>query len=221
MYLVGITAYLSIFISATRTLFALFTIIFMGVFSKTIKDAIRWAMMVLLIVLLMFALIKFEVISMDYLKYSAWGRVSQLAMFFEGRGGEIDTFGERLGTLEVLKEKISQSMILGYGFSTTSLTCVDNDWGAANTILVLGLVGLLLYILLFVSYFKMILSALGKTRRENRELLRVLLVSFIGMLGIYCFTWDFFTPLSDRKIAFMMVFFGISEILSGSADQSN
>jgi O-antigen ligase len=158
---------------------------------------------------------------MDYLKYSAWGRVSQLAMFFEGRGEEIDTFGERLGTLEVMKEKISQSMILGYGFSTTSLACVDNDWGAANTILVLGLVGLLLYFLLFISYFKMILSALSKTRRENRELLKVLFVSFIGILGAYCFTWDFFTPLYEHKIAFVMVFFGISEILSKSAEQSN
>ncbi|MDP2923558.1 MAG: hypothetical protein Q8O30_07580 [Candidatus Omnitrophota bacterium] len=216
IYLVVITAFLSMFISATRVLFVIFTIIFIGVFSRRIKDAVQITAVVLLILLLVFVLIKFGVISEEYLKESAWGRISQVFMFFEGKGSQIDTFGGRLLQLRVLQDKISQNMILGYGFSSVSAAYYDNDWGFFNTILVLGVIGFLLYIFLFISYFKMILSTLRRMGQENihRESLRVLLIGFIAMLVGYFFTWDFFTPFYAYKSAFIMIFFGISEILA-------
>jgi hypothetical protein len=221
IYLVIITAFLSIIISATRILFAIFTIVFIGAFSRRIKDIAQITTAILLIFLLMFALIKFNAISEEYLRNSAWGRISQVFMFFEGKGSEIDTFGSRLEQSETLLDKISQSIFLGYGFSTTSADYYNNNWGFYNTLLVLGLFGLLLYIYLFISYFKMILSALRRMRQENihRESIRILLVSFITMLAAYCFTWDFFTPFHCYKIAFVMIFFGISEILCTLAEE--
>ena len=214
IYLVVITAFLSIFISATRVLFVIFTIIFVGAFSRKMKDAVRITAVILVIFLLMFALIKFGVISEEYLKYSAWGRISQVFMLFGGGGSQIDTFSSRLEQLNMLYGKISQNMILGYGFSTASAANYDNDLGFINTILVLGVVGFLLYIFLFISYFKMIFSTLKRIRKEDvhRDFLRLLLVSFIAMLVAYCFSWDFFTPFYAYKIAFIMIFFGISEI---------
>jgi hypothetical protein len=169
--------------------------------------------------IILFAAVKFGVFSQEYLTESVWGRISQVFNFLGGNSRDIDTYMQRRVQLEFLLGKVSQEVFFGYGFSDVSLNYYDTDLGFINTILMFGIFGFSLFLLLFFSYFKMMLSALSKTfsNKDSRDAIRVLIVSFLGILIFYCTTFDFFSFYQADRVAFVMIFLVISGIFAREA----
>jgi hypothetical protein len=213
-YIIAAGIFLSIFISASRALFGLYLFITVGTFFRKIKDLPKNMSWLLLVVIILLVLIKLEVFSEEYLKESIWGRVSQVFDIFKGKGKEIDTVGSRLIGFKEMLKVVKKEPILGYGFSETSRMYYDNDLGFVNTILMFGVVGLILFICLYVSYIKMMLFTLRVLGQDDalRECIRVSLVTFLAFLIGYCFTIDLFTPFYFQYVALITIFFAISNI---------
>jgi hypothetical protein len=222
LYLIIAVCFLSIFLSSTRSWFGFFSLIFIGVYANRLKRIGKILLFSAFILLLLFMLIKFGAFSEEYLRNSVWARLSQVFNFIAGRGGDIDTFVSRKEQLSILIPKIEQSILFGYGFSDISLQYYNSNWGFLNTVLMFGVAGLSLFIFLFTSYFKMMLSTLKKLVPNDpmRASLRVFIVSFLAMLGLYSLTWDFFSLFNPAIVAYMMTFFGISEIISREASKT-
>ena len=212
-YLISAVSFFSVFISATRTWFGIFLFITIGVFFRKIRNLSKIFILSLLIIIIAFSLVKLGAVHWKYLEYSSWGRISQIFYFLNGEEKKIDTFTNRLPTLRQLLVKIEKKPIIGYGFSDFSRENYDNEWGFFNTILMFGVIGFLLFVFLFISYFRTMFSALHRLRKGKplKDALKVLLVSFCGILVGYCFTWDFFSFVYPYIVVFMMVFLGISE----------
>jgi len=220
VFFVATSWFFGVFLSATRSFFGFFLFIWLGVYSRKIKQLPKIVGLVVLILIILFSLIKLGVFSEEYLRSSLWARLSQVFDFISGKGAQIDTVANRFEQLKIMLPKISESLLFGYGFSDISNTYYNNNWGFFNTILMFGLVGFLFFIFLFISYFKMMLSALRKLAPNSvfREPLRVLIVSFCAILSIYFFNLDLFSLTESYKAVFITVFFAISEVSVRLAD---
>jgi O-antigen ligase len=206
----GISALIA-FLSATRVWFGIFLFITAGVFLKKIKYLSKMLVPVLLILVILFSLMKSAILTKDYLTHSTWGRVSQIFDLGSGKCENIDTLASRLDDVPTLLNAIRSNPFFGYGFSDISYKCYDSDIGFLNTIMMFGIIGFCFFVYLYISYFKMMFSALNKPN-SSKEFPLVLLTTFCAMLIAYFLTWDFFSLYHAAKVSFLMVFFGLSEI---------
>lgn len=216
LVLVMIASCLSVFLSATRIIFVLFLVVGAGIYFRKLKDLSKLFMFCILTALIILLLIKFGVFSVEYLQYSAWGRIAEIFKFIGGEGAAITTYDSRLGMLETTWRYFIREPIFGYGFSEFMIDHWLGHWGFYCTLYELGICGLGFFIIIFVKYFRMLIAKIRLTEdRPLRESLEVLLMAFIGMLVLYGSTWNFFSPIHADRILFLMVFFGISEIFVG------
>ena len=214
--------FLSIFVSATRVWFALFLFIAICVYFGKMHNLPKIFITIAIAAILLFSAIKFGLISEEYLRESAWGRISQGFYFISGRPEAIDTYVSRLDQLKPLTAKIYENPFFGHGFSDVSYISFDCDWGFFNTFLMFGIFGFSLFVFLFFRYLQLAYHTLKVFPRNDpfRDSFKVLLISFWSMLIGYFVTQDFFTPYYPNRVAFIMLFFGISEIFMRSPEKS-
>jgi hypothetical protein len=212
--LLAVISFLIVFISATRYLFGMFLVILIFTNIKMKRSLINMSIILLISLLIISALVRFEVFSGEYVRFSAWGRVSQIFNFFGGKPEEIDTVVTRLEDLKEIAENIKGSPLVGYGFSDLTREYYNNNLGFVNTILMFGICGFLLFLFLIISYIKMMTNAIKNLSSDSkiRDSLPVLLVTFSAILLAYSLTMDFFSLFYPYMVMFMMIFFGISEI---------
>jgi hypothetical protein len=205
---------LSAILSATRSWFGIFLFILISIYYKQIAKMWKMGLLIMLTIFILFSLVRLGVFSKEYLKESLWGRLSQVFIFASGKGGQIDSYESRQIQSGKIFDVIKEQLFFGYGFSDISVRYHNNNLGFLNTILISGIFGQAIIIFLAYSYFKMIFSALKKIPPNSsyRPALRVLPISFSGILIFYFIDWDFFSFLYFEKVAFMMVFFGMSEV---------
>lgn len=203
------------FISGSRVWLVIFLAVILGTYRKAVRERAKVSLIVITCVALIVFLMWHQAVSREYLVDSAWERFAELGHFFKGTPQQINTLDPRLTDAQSLLGLIAEKPMLGYGLSDISRYIYDSDLGLINTILVFGITGFILFLILIVSYIKRMCFCLRQTEdRQARRVLEVLLVTFYAILLAYSTTWDFFSFNSERPIAFMMVFFGISEVLS-------
>jgi len=214
LYAIIASCFLSVFLSASRIWFVLFSFVGFWVYGKRLKDLPRLAKLVTSALMLLFFLIMLGVISLEHLQYSSWGRISELGQFFGGNAAEITTLGSRLVRLERTWSYFVQSPVFGYGFSEFMLDNWEGHWGFFSTLYELGIVGLVLVLIIIVRYLNTMITAMRRVKSGPlKESLSVLYGGFLGMLLLYATNWNPFSPIHIIRITFLMVFFAISEIL--------
>lgn len=213
--IVALVCFLSVFLSATRFAFGIFLLVALLVYSRKLKELPKIILFIAEGIIVLMLLVRLGVFSETYLKNSLWARVSQVFDLASGKGAQIDTLSSRLDQLQNMIKGIEGSPLWGYGFSDQSLQYLNNNWGFPNTIIMFGLFGMFLFIFLFKSYMKIIISASRKRylAPDVKAALKVLLATFLGMLLGYFTTWDFFSLFYPYVVVFDMVFFGLSEVL--------
>jgi len=216
LYAVVGLSYFSAFISATRLFFVLFTITGVGIYFSKTKDIHKLVLIVLIVLITVVSLLKFEVLDIGYLTDNVWGRLAfGVGSFIQGRGGQVETYASRLEKLRIMQPYIRQNLLFGLGFSESAMENFEGHWGFYTTLYFFGICGQILFILLIVAYFKMILSRRRLSPDSNiNNFSRVLTAGFIGMLILYVTNWNFFSLVYASRVMFLMIFFGISEILT-------
>jgi len=213
-YIISIICFLVAIIAATRFLFGIFFFMAVMIYGRKLKEMPKIVILAAGAVILLLFLIKIGIFSSHYLKYSLWARVSQIFDFAAGKGAEIDTVVSRLDQLKYMIDAISKKPFFGYGFTEEALLHVNNNWGFQNTLVMFGFFGFFLFIWLFKAYFRLITVANRRPYAisEAKAALKILLVTFFGMLLGYFTTWDFFSLFYPSVVVFNMVFFSLSEV---------
>jgi hypothetical protein len=219
LHVIAGVSFLSVHVSATRFSFVVLSIIAIGVYFRQIKNLPKILVSGLLVLIILFSLISLGVISKEQIN-SSIERISQLSSLFKGAVRDIQTLDTRINNFLPVLDKIRERIFFGYGFSDTALTYYSTDVGVPNTFLMFGVAGFMMFLFLFISYFKMLSYSRAKLDMNNiyHGSIKVLSVSFVAMLIAYFSTWDFFSLRQPEIVAFMMVFFAISEIIANSTN---
>lgn len=221
LYLIIILSFFSIFVSATRLWFVIFSFILIGYILISRKRG-KFAIAVVFIGLIFVAiLVNSGLISRSFLLDSAWGRLSQIFSIPKRGISSIDTgYSRFVIALPILLKPIKENPLIGYGFSYISEQYYDNDFGFFNTILMFGILGFFLFIYFFIRYFLMITSSLKRLNNSNpfRTSLKLMAIAWGGMLIGYFSTWDFFTFYFE-KVFFVSILIAITEFFVRQADR--
>jgi len=213
LYLVMCVSFLSVFLSATRLWFVIFSFVFIGyvlVSKKKFSSILGIASIFLVVVS---TLIYFGVLPLDFLIESSWGRLHRVLGIFKGDIYAIDTARNRLlNQLPLSIGVIKQSPFVGYGFSYITMSHYDNDLGFVNTILIFGIIGFSLLLFLLVRIFTVLIFAIkNEVLYDSDKIpLKVLTIAWISVLIGYFTTWDFFT-MSFDKVFFVSILIAFSE----------
>jgi len=213
LYLVMSVSFLSVFLSATRLWFVIFSVVLLGYILVSRKKFLSSVGIVAIFCVVLSTLLYFGVIPLDFLITSSWGRLYQVFNILRGDVYAIDTARNRLlNQLPVIVDTIRQNPFLGYGFSFTTMASYDNDFGFLNTILLFGINGFLLFLFFFFRLFATLSGATRNLSSRNpyRTMLKILIVAWLGVLIGYFTTWDFFTYYS-QKVFFISILIAISE----------
>ncbi|MBA7633807.1 hypothetical protein ES703_41378 [subsurface metagenome] len=221
LYVIMAVAFLSIFLSATRLWFVIFSFIFTGYIFVSKKKIWSTLRIVSIFFLIISALIYSGLIPLNLVLQSSWGRVQQVFGIASGGLYSVDTAANRLiNQLPVIMAIIKQNLIIGYGFSYISRMYYDNDFGFLNTILIFGVIGLSLFIFFFVKLLIMLALSIKKISIRNpfRISLKIMIIAWIGILIGYFTTWDFFTWYFD-KVFFISILIALAEFFVMQADK--
>lgn len=215
LYCIIAVSFFSMFLSSNRTWIGVFLAVFVIFYFRQIKQLSKMLVVGGLIAIILFASVKLGVFSEDYLKNSLWGRASQIFQLFSGESEKVDHFSGRMENARLMIVEAMKSPFVGYGFSDISREDYNQDLGFSNTLLMGGLIGFALIAFLSHCYLRMMILALRKLDKGNplRGAFKILILSFCAMLFVYGISWDIFGPFFTHRVTFLMVFFGISEIL--------
>ena len=214
LYLVMVAAFLSVFLSATRLWFVIFSFIFAGYIMVTKKKILSTLGIVSISFVVISTLIYSGLISSDLLLHSSWARVQQVFDVARGDVYSVDTAMNRLvNQFPIIMRIIKQNPLIGHGFSNVTMSYYDSDFGFLNTILMFGILGFSLFIYFFIKYFEMIISSIKKISDSNpfKTQLKVLAILWVGILIGYFSTWDFFT-MYFYKVFFISILIAFTEI---------
>lgn len=211
LYLTIAVALLSVFVSATRQWFVVFSLIFLGYVVFLRKKVLSTLGIFGSILVVVSALTYFSVIPSDALLHSSWLRIQEVLSLARGDISAVGTAQNRfMVQLPVLLQVIKRNPIIGYGFSNTTMVHYDNDLGFVNTILIFGLVGFLLHVNLFVHIFRLLVKSVRKIGDGNtcKGPLKTLVLIWAGLLLIYLTTQDFFAFYFNKVffVAVLIVF---------------
>ena len=213
LYFVLCISFLSVFLSATRLWFVVFSLILAGYVLISRKKFLSVIGIVSMLCVVMSVLLYFGMIPGDFLIASSWGRLHQVFSVFKGDIYAIDTARNRLlNQLPVSLGVIKQNPIIGYGFSYVTMSHYDNDLGFVNTILMFGIIGFALLLFLFARIFRMLVSASKEMPLYDSNVipLKVLTIAWVAILVGYFTTWDFFS-MSFDKVFFVSILIAFSE----------
>ncbi len=127
--------------------------------------------------------------------------------------GEVETAVARLNAAKSIIEIISKSPIVGYGFSRTT-RALDDDLGFLNTLVIMGLLGLFVYLYLIIKFISTCRNLIRMITRNNpfRVAVNVFMFAMIGLSIGYATTLDFFSS-GTQNLAFIAAFLGLAEII--------
>jgi hypothetical protein len=206
-------SFCSVFVSATRMWFVIFTFIFVGYVLVTRKKIMSVVGAVIFVLLFVMALTYLMPQSQLILLHSSFGRLSQVADIAHGDVYSVDTAMNRLiYQFPRIMAVVKQNPFLGYGISNVTMDYYDCDFGFINTILMFGIIGFALFIFLFAKIFSLLTSSLKDIGSGNpfRMSLKVLIIAWAGILIGYFTTWDFFAFYFE-KILFVAVMIALTE----------
>jgi len=221
LHFVLVAAFFSVFLSATRLWFVIFTFILVGYLFVS-KEKISSTIGVIAVAFLVLVTFIYSgLIPQNLLVGSSWGRLQQIFYAVEGNVYSIDTARNRLiKATPVLMYMIKQNPFIGYGISDVAMDCYDNDLGFLNTILMFGIVGFSFFIFFFARLFLMFGSHLKSISGSNplRISLKILILAWAGVLIGYFSTWDFFT-MYFNKVFFISILIAVAEFFIMQANK--
>ena len=221
LYLIIVISFFSIFISATRIWFVMFSFIMIGYIFVSRKK-VRFSVGIIIILFLVVnIIISYSAITRDFLIQDSWSRVSQVFDIAKGDIYSVDTAVNRFfNQMPRLLNIIKHSPLIGYGFSTITRAYYDNDFGFLNTLLMFGVFGLALFIYFFIRYFTIIIRIIRRLCGSNPFIhpLKMLTIAWAGILIGYLSTWDFFT-IYFQKVFFIGILIAITELFIRYADK--
>jgi O-antigen ligase len=217
-----VVAAISVFISATRLWFVIFSFVFVGYILVSEKKILSGIGILSMFLIVLSTLLYFGFIPQELLVESSWGRLNQVFNIAKGDVYSVDTARNRLlNQLPIIMEAIKQNPIVGYGFSNVTMSIYDNNFGFVNTILLFGISGFLLFVFFFVKLFGELLSSVKKLNNRNlyKIPLKILIIAWVGILIGYFSTWDFFT-MSFHKVFFISILIVFLEFFMAKAKQN-
>lgn len=201
LYLTIVAAFISVILSATRLWFVIFSFVLVGYIIVSKKKVVSTIGITAIFALVLGALIYLEVVPLEFLVESSWGRLRQVSNIATGNIYSIDTARSRiLVQVPILIEMIRQNPIIGYGFSYVTMSFYNNNFGFLNTILLFGISGFALLLFFIARLLLELLSCAKKMSAHNphKTQLKILVVVWLGILVGYFTTWDFFTMSFDK-----------------------
>lgn len=207
LYIILVLSVLAIFISATRSWILMFSIFFLlySIFIVKKKIILLFnASLIMLILFLSYLFIPRFAYSVD----NSWRRLSTIENLIEGdvtAGGTLIRIDKRLP--KVL-EGFEQNPIFGWGFSKIYEKYCDHHVGIFNMMLQSGLIGLILFVILWINYLRMIFFTTKRLSMNNtlKNPVLVLAIAFIGIL-ILQVTFPFFAFDFKIRVAFFTIIF--------------
>jgi hypothetical protein len=201
------------FIVAAR---AYFVFIFFPVlaYTKNLKNLIHVSKTIVILAVLM--LVIFIVIGGFGFTYfhDIFLRLSGLIKFLNtNTRGDVETAVSRIDEANVMIGVILKSPIIGFGFSPQTKE-LNSDLGFLNTLILMGFVGLLIYLFIFIKFIATCLN-INRFLSHNNPLkiaISVLLYSMISLILGYLTTQDFFVSV-PQNIAFISIYLGLAEIV--------
>lgn len=223
LYIIMVAALLSVFLSATRLWFVIFSLIFAGfilVSKKKILSTIGFVSILLVVVSI---LMYYWSGPLSVLLQSSWLRLQQVLDLAMKDAYSVDTARFRLvyGVPKIL-EIIKQNPFIGYGFSDITVQYYDIDLGFFNTILMFGVIGFSLFLFFFIRVFAMLMSSARKISARNpfRLPLKIMIFTWTGILIAYFSTWDLFSMYFPR-IFFVSLFIACAEFFVRQAHEED
>jgi hypothetical protein len=211
--LIVLVAALCILLSSTRiwiTIFILVYLVHLYFSGKLFKSAILVPYAGLLVFAAMIALNL-----TDYFIRNIWSRYySFIESLFSNKIASYDTFESRVDySLPKVLEAIEKSPILGIGFSDQLSKFHDSDLGGLNTVMTIGLVGTVLFFLVYFSIIQRIFFNIkNSTDYLTVTILQTVICGFIGMFLGFFTTWDFFSFFLGVNVFFLSIFLGHAEL---------
>ena len=213
LYCVIIACFLSVFLSATRIWFIVFSFIMLCyvLFStRNVKTFVKLAIAAILI--FVFAMGSQPLRSA---MVGAWDRIDQIEAVAQGNFADAPTFQFRFSArLPRLLVGLKQNWIIGWGFSDEYFRYSDGHVGNFDLLLQVGVVGFLLFSYLWIFYFRTIFRARSVKGGGGlgKDPLAVLAFAFAAMLIAHFSTYLWFTLVPNRRSGiFLLVFISISE----------
>jgi len=222
LYAVVVTSFLTVFLSATRVWFIIFSIVFIGYVIASRKKISSTLGIVSVLLLITGGIIYSGVLSHELLVNSTWARMRQIFDLARGDFFAAQTAMNRIVVqLPVIVNTIKQSPLVGFGFSAITMEHYDDDFGFLNTVLMFGVVGFIL----FLGFFRRVIAFLASPLKFldsnglHRPRLKMMIAVWVSILIGYLTTWDFFT-MYFNKVFFMAVIIAVSEYLVIRARES-
>jgi len=215
LYLIVVTSFLTVFLSATRVWFIIFSIVFFGYVVVSKKKISSTIGIISVLMLLAGGLMYSGIVPHQLLVNSSWARMRQIFDVARGDFFAAQTAMNRIVVqLPVIINTIKQSPVVGFGFSIVTMKHYDDDFGFLNTILMFGIVGFSFFLFFFFRVISLLRVPLKRIRRDNpyRARLRMMSVVWVSILIGYLTTWDFFT-MYFYKVFFMAIIIALSEYL--------
>jgi hypothetical protein len=213
LMVIVILCFLSVFLSATRVWFVMFSIIIVGyiLFSRMqVKKVIQMISVTLLVV---FVVLNFLPLGKGIV--GSWQRVAQIGDVARGRFHEAQTFEHRVyKRLPRLMVGLRQNWIFGWGFSDGFILYSDAHVGNFNLLLQAGVLGFALFVYFWVAYCILVSGTRKLLSRQNsyRYSLPVFVYALVAMLVGHFTTYTFFGyTVAVNHIFFFSVFVSISE----------
>jgi hypothetical protein len=127
--------------------------------------------------------------------------------------GQVETAVGRIEAAKIMIGVIIDSPIIGYGFSKYT-RALDDDLGFFNTMIIMGFVGLLVYLYLIIKFISLCLNMVRKITQSNpfKTSVNVFLYAMIGLFVGYLTTQDFFSSVA-QNMAFIGIFLGMAEVI--------
>jgi len=214
LYAVVSTAYLIIVLSATRMWFAVFSFILLCYFFVLKKDISNFIKISVLMVFIMSILISSGLFSSSALFNAILPRLSDIFTVAQGDFHSVGTFEYKyFYRLPLLLEGMEGNLVFGLGFSDLFLEYRDMHLGLFNTILQFGIIGFLVFLYFFASYFSLIHKTLKNLSSNNplRTSLKSLIFIFAGILMASFTNWNFFSMGANiARPFFVSVFLGLT-----------
>jgi hypothetical protein len=189
-------------------------------YAKNVKNILHLSKTLVLLIILM--LIIFIVIGGFGFTYfhDIFLRISGVYKFLNPTTrSQVETGVSRIEEAQGMITVILKSPIFGVGFSSDARE-LNSDLGFLNTMILMGFIGLFIYLMLFMRFISMCLNVLRRISNNNplKTAVQVLLYSMISLLIGYATTQDFFISV-PANIAFICIFLGLSEIIFSEALQ--
>jgi hypothetical protein len=200
-------------ILAARTYF-IFILFPLLAYTKNIKNIVQMGKTVIIMVILM--LIIFIVIGGFGFTYfhDIFLRISGVYKFLNpNTRSQVETGISRIEEAQVMINVIAKSPIFGVGLSSDARE-LNSDLGFFNTMILMGFIGLFIYLGLIIRFITMCLDVIRRLSHHNplKIAVQVILYSMFSFLIGYATTQDLFISLPGN-IAFIWIFLGLSEII--------